>query len=299
MNKKEQVVILSILDRIDGATNEVDILSKKIDTILYNNAASILTQSVEVVDEKPQIDKKLLVIMASYNSSKTIGMAADSILNQTHQNIHLCIVDDNSSDDTVDIVTDLYKDNSRVSLYKLNDNRGSYVTRNVALRENIGECDYWVLHDSDDYAYPDRFYFLLNKLEQEEDKLTINCGFIRKDFYTKKTISKKDNSENSVIYNRTIFDKLGYYDENTRYGGDSEYRNRFYSAFGEDKLFQTKQFLFDAYITGQNCTIINKIDSSSRKKYINQFRTEIKQFEKDGNFFRDFTLPTTEYKKIL
>lgn len=45
------------------------------------------------------------IIMPSYNSGEYIRKSIDSVLNQSYKNFELIIIDDCSSDNTVDIIT--------------------------------------------------------------------------------------------------------------------------------------------------------------------------------------------------
>ena len=44
------------------------------------------------------------VIIPCYNSSKYVELAIKSVLNQTYKNFEIIIIDDDSSDNTVDII---------------------------------------------------------------------------------------------------------------------------------------------------------------------------------------------------
>ena len=47
---------------------------------------------------------KISIIVATFNSSKTIGSCLDSIFNQNYSNIEINLIDGKSSDNTLDIV---------------------------------------------------------------------------------------------------------------------------------------------------------------------------------------------------
>ena len=49
---------------------------------------------------------KISIIMGTYNGSTTISNAIESILNQSFQDLELIICDDNSSDNTVDVINE-------------------------------------------------------------------------------------------------------------------------------------------------------------------------------------------------
>ena len=50
------------------------------------------------------INPLISIIIASYNSAKTINKTLDSIFNQTYRNFELIIIDGGSTDDTIEII---------------------------------------------------------------------------------------------------------------------------------------------------------------------------------------------------
>ncbi len=86
------------------------------------------------------------IIMPSYNSEKYIAQSIKSVQEQTHKNWELIIVDDCSTDNTIDIINSI-KD-ARIKLIKNKTNKGAAESRNIALRNANGK---WVAFlDSDD-----------------------------------------------------------------------------------------------------------------------------------------------------
>lgn len=86
------------------------------------------------------------VIIPSYNRAGTIGRAMDSVLAQSYRNLELIVVDDGSSDGTVEIVNG-YNDR-RVKLIEMAVNSGPSVARNTGAEAASGE--YLAFQDSDD-----------------------------------------------------------------------------------------------------------------------------------------------------
>lgn len=60
---------------------------------------------------------KLSVIIPNYNNQKYIKECLDSILNQTFQDFEIVIVDDCSTDNSVDIIKRYISKNKRIKLY--------------------------------------------------------------------------------------------------------------------------------------------------------------------------------------
>jgi glycosyltransferase involved in cell wall biosynthesis len=98
------------------------------------------------------MDTKVTVFMAAYNAETYISESIKSILTQTFYDFELLIVNDGSTDRTVDIINE-FKDN-RIRLINNKQNEGLVYTRNVCLKEAKGT--YIAVLDSDDLAVPDR-----------------------------------------------------------------------------------------------------------------------------------------------
>lgn len=91
-------------------------------------------------------DDLISIIMPCYNSEKYIRNSIKSIQKQTYKKWELIIVDDYSSDNTVEVIKSI-KDN-RIRLFKNKTNKGAAISRNKALREAKGR---WIAFlDSDD-----------------------------------------------------------------------------------------------------------------------------------------------------
>lgn len=88
-------------------------------------------------------------IVPTYNASKTIKYVLDSIINQTHKNIEIIVVDDGSSDGTPELVTQY----PHVKLIT-QKNQGASVARNRGVAEATGE--YIAFLDSDDLWHPQK-----------------------------------------------------------------------------------------------------------------------------------------------
>lgn len=88
------------------------------------------------------------VIMPMYNASKTVTYSIDALLNQTCKDIEILVVDDCSTDASLALCKEKYKDEPRVVLLKQDKNGGPAVARNRAIEEAKGE--YITFLDSDD-----------------------------------------------------------------------------------------------------------------------------------------------------
>ena len=90
---------------------------------------------------------KLSIIVPVYNSSLTVERCIDSILNQSIVEKEIIIINDGSTDNSLDIINK-YKKNTNIILINQN-NQGQGVARNRALE--IAKGEYVTFVDSDDY----------------------------------------------------------------------------------------------------------------------------------------------------
>jgi glycosyltransferase involved in cell wall biosynthesis len=73
------------------------------------------------------------VMIANYNNGKYISMALESIFNQSYKNWEIVIVDDASTDGSMEIITPFLKD-KRISLYQNQTNKGCGFTKDRCIQ---------------------------------------------------------------------------------------------------------------------------------------------------------------------
>lgn len=88
------------------------------------------------------------VITPAYNAERFIGETIESVLKQTYSKWEMIIVDDKSTDRTVEIVESYMEKDPRIKLIKLEKNSGSAIARNTAMDNAKGR--YLAFLDSDD-----------------------------------------------------------------------------------------------------------------------------------------------------
>ena len=102
---------------------------------------------------------KISVVIPVYNGEKTIRETIESVLAQTFTDFELIIIDDGSSDRTVEIIEEIIKKaikenlDQRIRLHSF-PNKGLSATRNRGIRRSKG--DYISFIDADDLWTPDK-----------------------------------------------------------------------------------------------------------------------------------------------
>ena len=138
-------------------------------------------------------DKKVAVLLSTYNGEKFVREQLDSILNQTYKNIEIIVRDDGSKDSTVEIIKEYQKSNKNIKLIT-GENLGFIKSFFELLK--IANADYYSYADQDDI-------WLDNKIE-----LAVN------------SLNKLDDNKPNMAYSNS-----DYYDENMEYIGAGERNN--------------------------------------------------------------------------
>ena len=91
---------------------------------------------------------KISIIIPVYNTSKYLRKCLDSVINQSYKNYEVIVVNDGSSDNSLEIIKEYMKNNSKITLID-QKNMGLSASRNNALKKV--SSDYFLFLDSDDY----------------------------------------------------------------------------------------------------------------------------------------------------
>lgn len=112
------------------------------------------------------------VVMPSYNHAKYVVQAARSVLDQTHRLLELVVIDDGSSDGSVELLQAI--DDPRMKLV-VQENQGAHAAINRGLEMARG--DYLAVINSDDVFAPTRVAECLKALDREQTDFA--CSWIR------------------------------------------------------------------------------------------------------------------------
>lgn len=102
----------------------------------------------EIISEK-QGNILISVIVPVYNTEKWLSRCLKSILNQTYSNVEVIVVNDGSTDNSLNICEQFCKEDDRVKLIDI-PNSGVAVARNQGM--DFCNGDYITFVDSDDYV---------------------------------------------------------------------------------------------------------------------------------------------------
>ncbi len=125
------------------------------------------------------MDKKVAVLISTYNGKKYLKEQLDSILNQTYPNIEIVIRDDGSTDSTLELVKEYQEKHSNIRL-KEGTNIG-FIKSFFKLLE-MADADYYAYCDQDDIWLENKIELAVNALNQA-DNTKPNMAFGNADYY--------------------------------------------------------------------------------------------------------------------
>ncbi|PEA19358.1 glycosyl transferase family A [Bacillus cereus] len=213
---------------------------------------------------------RVTVLMPVYNGENYLREAIESILNQTYEDFELLIINDGSTDKSLEIINSFH--DSRIRLISNEVNLKLIRTLNKGLDLATGE--YIARMDSDDIAHPQRLELQVKKMD--EDKEIVICGtslrFIGKRFSTPFLVEGEENIKNylvvknclmhpSVMIRSAVFKKENiYYDEEFIHAEDYELFQR---VSGNYKVINLKQPLLFYRLSPTGISRVHEVEQKS------------------------------------
>ncbi len=218
----------------------------------------------------------LTIAICMYNAEKYIIETLECLMLQTVKNFHLVIVDDCSSDKSVELVEDFFNKNPRqYDLVKFNENKGVVAARNFVLFR--ATTKYMMFLDADDKFYPTLVEKVYEKIVSDTDLLLvgyymeyinlkgkrINGGIFlgdetKENFFRRAKKGKLMFFPATSIFVREFALKVGGYNENGFPEGKPRYRD-----LCEDLDLWTR--MSDLYVEGKAMVVLPEILYQYRK----------------------------------
>lgn len=178
---------------------------------------------------------KVSIILPVYNSEFFLDRCIGSILNQTYENFEVIIINDGSTDKSLEIINRWILKDKRIKLIN-KKNEGVAKARNLGIEIASGE--YIAFIDSDDYV-SSHMLSTMSKIANEENADLVECSFnfvkdgeiINSPKFTNEKLNgnkvvlsnflKRKNTVNAIwnkLYKASLFEKISF--PNLKYGED-------------------------------------------------------------------------------
>ena len=208
------------------------------------------------------------VVIPTWNRAEMVQKCVESVLQSDYENIEVIVIDNNSTDKTLDVLKEKYHYEPRLKVYKLKENLMAAGGRNAGFSCSSGE--YILILDNDNIVYPDMISKLLEAFSKKKEASFIGALSINvksntiwvlqggyQNFWTSRTYAfgqglsadsvddlddfyETMGAPNAFMIKRDVLEKVGGFDE------------QFYAMYEEiDYAYRLKKAGMKAYL----CTI--------------------------------------------
>lgn len=144
------------------------------------------------------------IIMPTFNGAHRIGPAIDSVINQSHHEWELLIIDDGSKDNTENVIKEYANGDTRIIYLNNEENIGIQKSLNKGLREARGE--YIARIDDDDrWIDRDKLKKQIEFLEKNQEHVLVGTGAIVKDKNEKELFKYLNPETDEQIRGKILF----------------------------------------------------------------------------------------------
>ncbi len=227
------------------------------------------------------------VVIPTYNRAELVKEAIQCVLCQTFKEFELIIVDDNSTDQTKDVVAS-FKDD-RVEYIVNNRTKGPAGARNTGIYRAKGE---WVAFlDSDDVWFPKKLEWLYKKTQETDHNVgLIYTGFTNYEFDKKQEISTVVPEKEGFILNDLLY---------------MNYIGTFSVVAIRTELLNRVDGIDERFYCFEDCDLYVRIASLSKVACIKESLTYVRTTNKDrlewvsGEWLPAYQLFSNKYKETI
>lgn len=219
-----------------------------------------MQKKIETLNKKQE--KLVSVIVPCYNVEKYVAECVNSIINQTYRNLEIILLNDCSTDHTLEALRSLKETDERIQMVDLKQNQGLSAVRNMGIEMANGEYISFV--DSDDILSSNFYEMMVSKIETDDEIDIVVCplmyfplidlldnpkkkvlsieenNFVTEFEYEKAELIKRDGVtfvvQMNKLFKRAIFDDL---------------------RFPEGRVHEDLYLIFDEYKKAKKVAFIN------------------------------------------
>ncbi|RVT75880.1 glycosyltransferase [Flavobacterium sufflavum] len=167
---------------------------------------------------------KLSIITINYNNASGLQRTVESVISQRYSDMEYIVVDGDSTDDSVSVIK---KHESSIDKWVSEKDNGIYNALNKGIQMATG--DYLLFLNSGDHFYDSDILYKIQHHIRERDLIAFDIhmlglghDFIHKhpDELLFSFLFEETFAHQSVFIKRSLFDKIGLYDENLKIVAD-------------------------------------------------------------------------------
>jgi glycosyltransferase involved in cell wall biosynthesis len=208
------------------------------------------------------------VIIANYNNVAFLDQCIKSILNQTYKNIEIIVVDDKSTDNSID---ELYKYKNKIKIIKnkKKTRQSSYNQMNSYYNGYLkSKGKYLFFLDSDDYFKINKVKYLVNEFKQNNSNLIFDLPILK---FKKKIVFNKFKQKKLIFSSWPRFSPQSCISINKQYAKEifKNVRVNKFESIWLDFRIAIYHFLKnkELIILNKYLTYYRQLDNSADKKF--------------------------------
>lgn len=253
-------------------------------------------------------------IIPAFNAEKRIANCLDSILKQRHDKFEVIVINDGSSDRTLEICSNFEKKDKRIKVLSI-DNSGSAVARNVGLKNAKGK---WIAFvDADDWIENNYLTSLIPYLSEQYDFFMFSYFEWKKSKCTNKNLLKNEKVLSAVDLKELVEDSI-----DTGHRCDDIYPNRPHlwtklynknflesnDIWFDNELRMAQDIMFNIYVFSKaisaKCLPIslynyNVLENSTCHRYNIEQLDRIDNLNCKMKIFVEKSQPSNDYRDLL
>lgn len=243
------------------------------------------------------------IFVPNYNGSRFINESIQSILNQTYRDFEIIVIDNNSSDDSIEILSSIDDERLKVQKFDLTVNIGGNFNRCLEL----ATADYFCLLHSDDIYDVNFISEMIMAFEFDPIALMAHSNFncidqngrlfidskykLKQQKFSKERFFSKNSTIElnelimgnyiicpSMVFRREVISKVGYFNENYSFALDWDYSLRILNS--NYKIVSVSKKLINYRISNLNATnlaVNNNKKYEEHLKILDTYRTTIEK----------------------
>ena len=226
------------------------------------------------------------IILPTFNSEKFIKKTIESLLMQSYKNYEIILIDNNSTDRTVEIIKEFIKKGKLKIVLLKNKHRNLSLSLNMGIKKANGK--YIMRMDSDDYALKNRIKESVRFLKKNPNIKLIGSNILLT-YYglkIKKIMPKSYDSilssicfmnpfiHPTIMFDKDIINNTGLYNTKNSYSEDYEYWSR---VIKEHKVSNLQKITLNYNI---NINQVSKINNNSKIEEIYKIQSNLLKYFK-------------------
>ena len=164
------------------------------------------------------------IIITNYNYGNFLARCVRSCLKQKYVNNEVIVVDDCSTDNSLDVLSPFKKD---ITIISNKENLGVAGSSNLAIK--AARSQFVIRVDADDFVTNTMCHTMKMYLEANHDAFCVSCDYLMVDEHEnvlERKYSEKNNISCGIMYRRDLLLKMGGYNPSMRHREEEELRKR-------------------------------------------------------------------------